>query len=95
MLPASKHTRLLRFCCHPLRLLVSCAGVAQVFKQHKKCIFKTGPCRSREDAIEDTRTMQAAAAAVQQGIRKCMATASTMRIELVDILPTKARKHIR
>ena len=78
-----------------LRFLTSCAGFAQVLKQHKKCQFKTGSRRSREDAIEDTKTMQAAAAAVQQGIRKCMATALTMRYELLYILRTKADKHIR
>ena len=66
-----------------------------MLKQHKKCNFKTGPCRSREDAIEDTRTMQAAAAAVQQGICECMVTASRRGLYLVDVLRLKSKVHVR
>ena len=39
--------------------------------------------------------MQAAAAAVQQGISECMGTASTNECELSDILRLKSAKHIR
>ena len=39
--------------------------------------------------------MQAAAAAVQQGIRGCMLTASTNGCELKDILCLKSVKYIR
>ena len=72
-----------------------CAGFAQILAQHKQCDLKMGLCRSRQDAIEDTKTMQAAAAAVQQGIYECMVTASTNGCELLDILHLKSNRHIR
>ena len=39
--------------------------------------------------------MQAAAAAVQQGIHECMATASSMGLYLVDILHLKSEVYVR
>ena len=57
--------------------------------------MKRGLCRSREDAIEDTKAMQAAAAAVQQGIRECISMASTNGCELLEILHLKSAKQAR
>ena len=39
--------------------------------------------------------MQAAAAAVQQGIHECMAMASSMGLYLVDILHLKSKLYVR
>ena len=39
--------------------------------------------------------MQAAVAAVQQGIRECMVTASAKGYKLADVLGLKTKKYIR
>lgn len=63
--------------------------------QHKNHKMKRGLCRSREDAIEDTKAMHATAAAVQQGIRECMSTATANGCELPEILHLKSAKRVR
>ena len=90
-MPFLPETSMLRFCLDLLTIL--CAGFAHVLEQHQT--MKAESCRTREDAIEDTKAMQAAAAAVQQGIRECMVTAATNGCELSDILYIKSREHIR